>query len=183
MKVIVIKKIDGYISILHPELSKFGDEPGMRPFAEHPMLIPYVEQGAEWKVIDDTELPPIGSYEAKKQFYYEDGKIKVDTNWERNLMHALNIRGRLSKRLNEKLHIEMNSAKPSFQKISEIMIETQSLKDLTELELFEKALEIINDENIEKPVIVSKLKDKIAEYKGDVNLSQKKPGQPYKTIS
>lgn len=156
---IIVKKPDLGVVIIIPNDKKFGD--GKKPYTEIPLLKEYIDMGYEWFLhdgpIDKSDL------ESRKQLYHDGNIIKKDLSWEKRLMPDQVIKKKHLKRLEAKLDSELEKETPDPIVVAKHQRAIEKAKVLntekgTSPVWAEIALENIKDAELEKPLIVEKLK-------------------------
>ena len=112
MKSFVIINEDGSLTISHPNLDKFGDEEGKRPFSEYPPLQRY--EGKEKHLILRSELPKHSDMENHRQRYFDpvDNSVKIDTNWDIQLMPLPLVKARYINKIHSEIEAELEKEEP-----------------------------------------------------------------------
>lgn len=170
-KIIVVKKHDSGIIRVIPELNKYGD--GKKPFSECKGLKPYIDQGLEWFVCDNDDLPPKSTLESRKQWYHEGNTVKADLNWEIRLMPDQLIKRKHIKRLQAQIDEELKKENPDPIALMKLQRKCEQCKDKKAgnqnedsywLEIAQANLEErITKGESDKPLIQKKLQAKIKE--------------------
>lgn len=106
-KIIIVKKNDGGVAKVIPNHNKYGDD--KITYSECKGLKPYIEQGLEWFLCDNDDLPSKEGLESRKQLYHDGNSVKVDTDWSIRLMPDQLIKKKYLKKLSEKIDAELDS--------------------------------------------------------------------------
>jgi len=170
---IIIKKPDLGVIRLIPNLDKYGE--GKKPFSECKGLKPYLDQGLEWFVCDNNELPSKSTLESRKQWYHDGNTVKADLSWEIRLMPDQLIKRKHIKRLQAQIDEELskeNSDPIALMKLQRKCDQCKEKKagphneDVFWLEIAKINLdERVAKGEEDKLVIREKLQDKIQELK------------------
>lgn len=107
---IIIKKPDLGVIRLIPNSDKYGE--GKKPFSECKGLKPYLDQGLEWFMCDNDDLPPKSTLESRKQWYHDGNTVKADLSWEIRLMPDQLIKRKHIKRLQAQIGQELEKENP-----------------------------------------------------------------------
>lgn len=172
---IIIKKEDGGIIKLIPNHNKYGDN--KIPYSECKGLKPYIEQGLEWFLCDNDNLPSKEGLESRKQLYHDGDSVKVDTDWSVRLMPDQLIKKKHLKKLSEKIDAELDSNVQDPINVIKLQRQYEFCKSKkagvhnednfwSELALENLDARVENGES-DKKTIRKKLKEKIKELKGE----------------
>lgn len=174
-KVIVVKNKDNSLIIISPNHNKYGDDASKIPYSENKMLKSFIEQGLEWFICDNSELPKKTELESNQQLYCEDNKVLIDTEWSKMLMPEHLIKTKIIKRKKNDLESELLKEDIDPIKIIKINQEILSYQETpaygTKLtnahKIFwaELALVGLLRADKEKPIIKEKLEEKIKKIK------------------
>jgi len=93
------------------------------------------------------------------------GVPSIDENWKTNLMSPSDVKVRHHKRLAEQLDAELAKEAPDAIVAIKLQRALDTLKDLTDAEVYQIAKDSLQYADIEKPVIAEKLDAKIDELK------------------
>lgn len=168
MKAIIVKKPDQGVVLMFPNHEKFGE--GKIDYAEYPPLSNY--RGLEWFLVDHVECAIIRrhpSRESRSQLYHDGNTLKIDLGWDIRLMPAQIIRKKNIKRCNDAIDRELEKENPDNIEIIRIIREREKCFKWTEQQCYEQAKKIIEEEKINKPIILEKLNAKIAELENRKN--------------
>ena len=165
MKQIIVKKNDGGIVIITPNHDKYGDQEGKRPFSECNGLGPYLREGLEWFVCNNSDLPQKSQMESRVQWYHDGNIVKVDSEWLIRIMPIQLIRKKHQAGCDKKIDAELAKENPDVITIAKLQREKEKCKGWTENEWYEQALKNIDervaDGEADKPLIRKKLTEKI----------------------
>ena len=180
MKQIIVKKPDGGVMIISPNLDKYGD--GLKPFSEEKALQKYIDPNHpefvgvvhDWFIAD--EKPSKVGLESRKQLYHDGtNEIKKDLNWEVRLMPDHVIKKKYLKKLDDEVGAELAQENPDLTKIFKCQHALEKHKAIEATNQnddslwLEKAIEGLDAKvasgEPDKPKIRKILKDKIKQLK------------------
>lgn len=173
---IVIKLHGMDVALLDPNPEKYGD--GKKPYSSCKGLIPYVENGFHWSVLD--KRVDKSDIETREQLYWEekpDGTtlVKKDYDWAVKLMPEHIIKKRHLKRLQKELDDELEKPSPDAVALIKKQRECDKCRDMKAgnqnedpywIEVALKNLDKrVSGGEPDKPEIRKKLQDKLKELK------------------
>lgn len=132
--------------------------------------IPNALKDLPYIVIDEFELPSLNSKNGDCfEMLYFNGEckkenLKQDKEWKVCLMPPFLIKKKHLVRCNSKLDEELAKESPDPIKIAKIQREKEKCSTWSEKQWYEQAKTYIIDENIDKPLILEKLNQKIEEF-------------------
>lgn len=165
MTKIVIKKKDGGVAIIHPNLEIYGDGNNLKPFSEEVSLKKYLSEGHSYFLCSDDEIPSKLNLESRKQLYHDGDAIKIDSAWEVRIMPTALIKQKHHAKLDTKLDAELEKPSPDIVSLMKMQREKDASKNWTDEEWHLQALKNL-DEKVQKgepdkPVIRKKLQEKL----------------------
>ena len=157
MKVRVFKALDGRVVYNWPS-KKYQGDVSLCP-------IPKALEGLEFVIMDEADLPPSNSETGNfHEMIHFDGEVskenlKQDKAWEKCLMPAFMIREKHLARLKRKISESRLNSGLAF----EYYLEHEGCKGWDEHQLYRQALENLDEDGLEKPVVREKLNAKLKE--------------------
>lgn len=161
-QVIVIKKPDLGVKIIFPNPEKFG--PGLIDIVDCPTLKQYADH--DWFLMNRLDCALIRRHplrESRKQLYHNGNTIQIDFDWKVRLMPVACIRKRHINRCNAKIDAELDKENPDQIQIARALRAKEKCRDWTEKQWYEQAKQYIEEEKVNKPIILEKLNAKITE--------------------
>lgn len=110
---------------------------------------------------DDLKTLAVNNEAGSAQFYYEGSTLKHDNDWTELLMSKGSIQNKHRERLTKKLDEELAKPSPDAVKIVKLQRDREKIKDMTEKEIYQQALENLIEDGDNKPKIRAKLEAKI----------------------
>jgi hypothetical protein len=120
--------------------------------------------GLPFKKVNKLDIPTIDKNTCIEQLYF-DGPVgtknlKIDTNWEFNLMPTFKLKEKLKNKLNDIINQKMTD-KSDTKELLSVMFEKNNLGTLKKEKLYQMALDQLDKSvfsgNADKPVIRKKL--------------------------
>ena len=163
MKVIIVPLENKQFDIIHPNHEIFGE--GKKDYSELKVL-QTTYKGMEYHVMDKDKLPSKSEIESREQWYFEDGEIKTDKEWDKYIMGVGCIKKRYISYLENKidnLENESNANPFTVAKLMREYVECKERKGLRQEDhifWYEKALKRLQEED-KKHNIQELLQEKI----------------------
>lgn len=167
-KVIIVKNEDGGVFINFPNPKHFGE--GKRDYANSQFFQDSRVSGKGWFLINHSDYVLLHhKKEDYAQFYHKDDSLQIDFGWNIRLMPPYLIKKRHIARINTQLDAALADNNPDPIKTIKLHREKEQCNNWNEKQWYEQAKKYIEEENINKPIILEKLNAKIAEIENRKN--------------
>lgn len=110
----------------------------------------------------DEEKSRSSELESYKQRYIEDGQLKYDFNWERQIMGVGQIRSRHMNRLNRKIDEELSKESPDILCIERLRRELERCSQWSDKQWYGQALKNMDEDQILKKEVRSKINKRLS---------------------
>lgn len=131
--------------------------------------IPSDLQGLDYIIMNLEDLPEQKEGFYHEQLHFEGDSLRVDSQWNKQLMPPFLIKQKHLKKIDEKLDLELQKVDPDMVELIKLNRNKEKIPSFNDLQMLELALQGL-DERVrggesDKPIIREKLNNKIRDLR------------------